>query len=395
MNEPDKNNGNGNGARRRALTLLGVAVVIGGLAYGAYWFAFQRHYETTDDAYVASDIVQVTSEVPGTVIRVSADDTQSVTSGQTLVELDPADAQVAMSAAEADLARTVRQVRALYAQQDQLQAAVDERRTQLERATSDYQRRESLKEGGAVSAEELAHGRDAIAEIKATLAGTEQQLQANLAQTENTSLFNHPQVLAAEARVRDAALALRRMHISAPVAGVVAKRGVQVGQHIAAGAPLMAIVPLDNAWVDANFKESQLSRVRIGQPVVLHADLYGDDVDYHGKVVGVSAGSGSAFALLPAQNASGNWIKIVQRLPLRIALDAKELKDHPLRVGLSMQVKVDVADESGPLVATEVRSAPQPVQASIGDDPTIQEHIDRIIAANAGNEARVQGVKKL
>lgn len=388
-------NNTSNGARRRGLTLLAIGVAAAGLAWGAHWFLYERHFESTDDAYVASDIVQVTSEVPGTVLGVRVDDTQSVTSGQALVELDPADAQVEMSAAEADLARTVRQVRALYAQREQLQALVDERRTQLDRATADYQRRESLKEGGGVSAEELAHGRDQIAELKAGLAGAEQNLQANLAQTENTTLATHPQVLAAEARVRDAALALRRTRIEAPLAGVVAKRGVQIGQHIAAGAPLMAIVPLDNAWVDANFKESQLADVRIGQPVTLHADLYGGDVTFHGKVVGLSAGSGSAFALLPAQNASGNWIKIVQRLPLRIALDPAELKDHPLRVGLSMQVKVDVADHSGPLVATQVRSSPLPVQASAGDDPAVQSRIDRIIAANAGNDLHVAAVKKL
>jgi membrane fusion protein (multidrug efflux system) len=384
-----------NGNRRRGLTLLAIAVAIGGIAWGAHWFLYDRHFEDTDDAYVSSDIIQVTSEVPGTVLRVSVDDTQSVAAGQTLVELDPADAQVAMSAAEADLARTVRQVRALYAQREQLQASVDERRTQLDRANADYQRRESLKDSGAVSAEELAHSRDEIAELKAGMAGSQQQLQSNLAQTENTTLANHPQVLAAEARVRDASLALKRTRIIAPIAGVVAKRGVQIGQHIAAGGPLMAIVPLENAWVDANFKESQLADVRIGQPVTLKADLYGGDIVFHGKVVGLSAGSGSAFALLPAQNASGNWIKIVQRLPLRVALDAKELKDHPLRVGLSMQVKVDVADQSGPLVATEVRSVPLPVQASAGDDPGVQQRIDRIVAANAGSDGHGAVAKKL
>ncbi|TXH03778.1 MAG: HlyD family efflux transporter periplasmic adaptor subunit [Nevskiaceae bacterium] len=377
-----------NGARRkRGLLILAIAVVAGALLWGAHWFFYSRFFESTDDAYVSTDVVQITSEMPGTVIALHVDDTQSVQQGQTLLELDPADAELAMASAEADLARAVRAVRGLYAQTGQLQAQIAEREAALKRAQDDLQRRSDLVQDGAVSAEELAHARDAITELKASLAATREQLNATRAQTEGTRIETHPQVLRAETAVRDAALALHRTKLVAPVAGVVAKRGVQLGQRIAAGAPLLAVVAQDNAWVDANFKEVQLERMRIGQPVTLHADLYGGDVVYHGKVAGIAAGSGAAFALLPAQNASGNWIKIVQRVPVRIALDPQELHDHPLRVGLSMSVDVDVRDSSGPLVATQVRATPLPAGVSDAESSDAQARIDRIVKANAGNSA--------
>ena len=377
--------GNANGAqRKRGLLILAVVVIIGAILGTAHWFFHSRYFESTDDAYVASDIVQITSEIPGTVLALHVDDTQSVKQGQTLVELDPADAQLAMSAAEADLARTVRQVRGLYAQDGQLNAQIAEREAALKRAQNDYARRAALVDDGAVSAEELAHARDSITEIRASLDAAREQLKATRAQTEGTTIATHPQVLHAEAAVRDAALALHRTRLLAPVSGVIAKRSVQLGQRIAAGAPLLAVVPQDDAWVDANFKEVQLEKMRVGQPVTLHADLYGSDVEYHGKVAGFAAGSGAAFALLPAQNASGNWIKIVQRIPVRIALDPKELHAHPLRVGLSMSVEVDVRDASGPLVATQVRDTPLPKGVSDAEATDAQERIDRILKANAG-----------
>jgi membrane fusion protein (multidrug efflux system) len=348
---------------------------------------FARNYESTDDAYVAGDVVQITGEVAGTVIALHADDTQAVKRGQPLLELDPADARVAVNAAEAELARSVRQVRGLYAQDGQLRAQIQQHETELQRAVDDYNRRQTLAGDGGVSAEELAHARDTIATLRAGLAAVHEQLDATVAQTEGTTVPTHPQVLAAAANVRAAALALRRTHITAPVAGVVARRSVQIGQRVAAGAPLMAVVPLGDVWVDANFKEVQLDRMRVGQPVILHADLYGGDVDFHGRIAGLSAGSGSAFALLPPQNASGNWIKIVQRVPVRVELDAREVQAHPLRIGLSMQVKVDVRDSSGPLVASQVRNVPLPVQDSAGDDPAIEARIAAIIRENGGAAA--------
>lgn len=373
--------------RRRGLLILTAIVLVGGAAYLAYWLLTARYYEATDDAYVASDIVQITSEVPGTVLGVHVDDTQTIEHGQPLVELDPADARIAVSAAEADLARAVRQVRALYAQADQLRSQINERSTALRQVQQDFERRQSLQSDGAVSGEEIAHARDAILRVRAELDAAKQQLDATLAQIEGTTVATHPEVLAAVAKYHDAALALRRTTITAPVGGVVAKRGVQVGQRVAAGAPLMAIVPLEDVWIEANFKEVQLKDVRVGQPVSVRADLYGDDVEYRGSVVGLSAGSGSAFALLPSQNASGNWIKVVQRLPVRIALNAEDLKAHPLRVGLSMHAKIDMHDTSGALVATSVRNTPQPIQRSDGDDPAIGERIAEIIRQNSAKAA--------
>ncbi len=374
--------------RRRRLAALAAAVTLGLAGYGAWWAAYARHYESTDDAYVSGDLVEVTSEVPGTVTTLDVDDTQSVTREQTLLELDPADARIAMENAEANLARAVRQVRTLFAQAAELRAQIAERETALKRAQGDFARRADLTRDGAVSHEELAHTHDTIAEMQASLAEAREQLNATWAQIDGTTVQRHPQVLAAEAAVRDAALALGRTRIAAPVACVVARRNVHVGQRIAAGTPLMSVVPLDAVWVDANFKEVQLENMRVGQPVTLHADVYGGAVTYHGRLAGLGAGSGSAFALLPAQNASGNWIKIVQRVPVRIALDAAELDAHPLRVGLSMTAQVDVRDTSGPLVATQVRG-PQPKQASRGGDPAVEARIAEIIADNDGGPRAV------
>ena len=370
--------------RRHGLMALGLLAILAGVGYGSYWFLSARFYESTDDAYVNDDLVQITSEVPGTVMVLSVDDTQGVRRGQTLLELDPADAEVARSNAEARLAGTVRQVRTLFATAEQLRARIIDREIVLRRVQEDYHRRSNLLQDGAVSAEELSHAQDNIVQIRANLTEAREQLKATTVQIDGTTVATHPQVLAAEAAVRDAALALRRTHISAPVAGVVARRSVQVGQRVAAGTPLMAVVPLSYVWVDANFKEVQLKDMRVGQPVEVRADVYGRSVKYHGKLVGLSAGSGSAFALLPAQNASGNWIKIVQRLPVRIALDPKELSAHPLRVGLSTTVTVDVRNTSGALVASEVRAEPIPAQASMGDDPDVEARIARILAANEG-----------
>jgi membrane fusion protein (multidrug efflux system) len=372
--------------RKRCLRLiaLGLAATFGTAVYGSYWFLFARHHQSTDDAYVNGDLVQITSEVPGTVMALEADDTQGVDRGQTLLKLDPADAQVAMSDAEARLARAVREVRTLFATAEELRARIADREIELQRAEDDYRRRSNLLKDGAVSSEELSHTKDTIAQMRANLSEAREQLNATTVQIDGTTVDTHPLVLTAEAAVRDAALALRRTRIFAPVAGVVARRSVQVGQRVAPGTALMAVVPLDEVWVDANFKEVQLKDMRVGQPVEVRADVYGGSVTYHGTLVGLSAGSGSAFALLPAQNASGNWIKIVQRVPVRIALDPEQLKAHPLRVGLSTTVTVDVRDTSGALIASQVRRVPIPVQPSLGDDPDVQARIARILAANGG-----------
>jgi membrane fusion protein (multidrug efflux system) len=281
-------------------------------------------------------------------------------------------------------------VRTLFATADQLRAQIADREIALKRAQDDYARRSSLLQDGAVSSEELSHTQDNVAQIQADLHEAREQLRATTVQIDGTSVDSNPEVLAAEAAVRDAALALRRTHISAPVAGEVARRSVQVGQRVAAGTPLMAVVPLEDVWVDANFKEVQLADMRVGQPVEVRADVYGGSVKYHGRLVGLAAGSGNAFALLPPQNASGNWIKIVQRVPVRVTLDPEQLKAHPLRVGLSTTVAVDIHDTSGPLIGSQVRSVPMPVLTSLGVDPEVEARIARILAANGGTDTGIK-----
>jgi membrane fusion protein (multidrug efflux system) len=366
--------------RRNWLVALGVVVAVAVVGYGLYYFLYASHFEGTDDAYVGGDVIAITSREPGTILTLHADNTQGVRRGQLLVELDPIKAQVAMDAAEADLARTVRNVRTNFSKVDELHAQVTAARIALAQAQSDYGRRAGA--GASVSREELAHARDAVTAAQANLRVVESGLAQAEASVQNTRVANNPDVLASIARLRQAAIVLAHMHLYAPVDGVVAQRTAQIGQQIAVGAPLMAVVPLDSVWIDANFKEAQLRDMRIGQPVTVTTDLYGGSVTYHGRVAGLGAGSGSAFALLPPQNASGNWIKIVQRVPVRIVLDRNELRDHPLRIGLSVSVSVDVRDISGSAVAS-----PRPLRELSGDagndgGPQTDRLIRRILTQN-------------
>ncbi|HHT9022278.1 TPA: HlyD family secretion protein [Burkholderia cenocepacia] len=375
-----------NGKRKRMMTLLVAVIVIAAIAYGLYYFLVARFHEDTDDAYVNGNVVQITPQVTGTVIAVKADDTQTVKAGDPLVVLDPADSQVALQQAEANLAQTVRQVRGLFVNDDQYRAQVALRQSDLSKAQDDLRRRLAVAQTGAVSQEEISHARDAVKAAQASVDAAQQQLASNRALTANTTIASHPNVMAAAAKVRDAYLANARNVLPAPVTGYVAKRSVQVGQRVSPGNPLMSVVPLNAVWVDANFKEVQLKHMRIGQPVEMTADIYGSSVTYHGKVVGFSAGTDSAFSLLPAQNATGNWIKVVQRLPVRIELDPKDLDKHPLRIGLSMQVDVDIKDERG----DQLVNAPNTVYetnvfAKYGDEADAE--IARIIAENAGGNA--------
>ena len=338
--------------RRRILQIFGVVLVLLAIVGVGYSLLFGRFKESTDNAYAAGNLVQVTPQVGGTVVAIRADDTDFVTAGQPLVELDPADARVALDQAEAQLAKTVRDVRALYSSTDALGATLAVRDSDSTRARDDLARRESLASTGAVSGEELEHARMALTAARAAQASARQQWESNRAQTEGTDIASHPLVQQAAGRVRAAYLDLARCEVFAPVSGYVARRIVQVGQRLQPGAPLLVIVPLDGVWVEANLKENQLRNLRIGQPVRVSADLYGSSVDYRGRVEGLAAGTGSVFSLLPAQNATGNWIKVVQRLPVRIKLDPDQLRAHPLRVGLSMRVVVDTTDRNGAQLAT-------------------------------------------
>lgn len=392
----------GNPRRKKALLSIAAVVVVAGLGWGAYEWLVASHYESTDNAYVQGNVVQITPQIGGTVVSVYADDTDYVKAGQPLVQLDPADARVALDQAEANLAQTVRQVRTLYANNGSLAAQVTLReadvvkaRSDIERANDDLNRRSALVGNGAVSKEELNHAQTALQNARSALAAAEagvvaarEQLASNQAQTEGTSVEQHPSVQAAAAKVREAWLASQRAALPAPVEGYVAKRTVQVGQRVAPGAPLMSIIPLQQVWVDANFKEGQLRKIRIGQPVTLTADVYGKKVEYHGKVEGLGAGTGSAFALLPAQNATGNWIKVVQRVPVRVALDPKEIQQNPLRVGLSMDAEVDVSQQDGKALAEAPRAAPVAHTTVFNVlDKGADAEVQRVIAANIGRGA--------
>lgn len=369
--------------RKRALLILAVAVVVIGIGWLLWHFLVGRWHEDTDDAYVQGNVVSITPQTVGTVTSIGADDGMKVRAGQVLAQLDPNDARVAYEQAVANLANTVRQVRGLYSAVGANQADIHARQVAVDKARADVKRREGLVATGAVSSEELSHARDELAAAEAALASAMENLSRNRALVDATTIENQPQVEAAAAQLRTAFLNLERARIVAPVSGYVAKRSVQLGQRVQPGMPLMTIVPIEQLWVEANFKETQLSHMRIGQPVELTSDLYGGDVTFHGRVTSLGLGTGSAFSLLPPQNASGNWIKIVQRVPVRIALDAKELAAHPLRLGLSMSTDVSLRDQSGPVLA----SAPpvKPLLSTTAYDKQLAEAnalIDRIVREN-------------
>ena len=372
-------------SRKQALTLLAAAVVVAGVAYGAYWGLHGRYHIETDDAYVAGHMVAITPLTGGTVSTVMVDDTDFVKTGQVLVKLDPADAELAYQRARAALADAVRSTRGATFSADSAAAQVAAREIDLQKAEGDLARREKLVGTDAVTPEDLAHARDAVAAARAALDVANRNRSTARAQVLDSPIAEQPKVAQAAAALKEAYLARKRNTVVAPVDGYVARRSVQVGQRVAAGTPMMAVVPLRDVWVDANYKEVQLDRVSIGQPVKLEADLYGGKIEYTGKVAGVSAGTGSAFSLLPAQNATGNWIKVVQRLPVRVTLDPKQLETHPLRVGLSMTVNIDTRDESGRILA----DAP-PVRPASHTGVYAQDLADAdalvadVIAANAG-----------
>lgn len=388
----------GNPQRKKALTALAAVVVVAGLGWAAYEFLVASHYESTDNAYVQGNVIQITPQIGGTVIGVLADDTDFVKAGQPLVQLDPADAKVALDQAEAALAQAVRQVRTLYANNGSLAAQVTLRESDIARAQSeiarandDLNRRQALTGNGAVSREELGHAQTQLANAKSAMAAAQagvaaarEQLASNQALTEGTSVELHPSVQVAAAKVREAYLATQRVAMPAPVDGYVAKRTVQLGQRVAAGTPMMSIIPLKQVWVDANFKEVQLRNIRIGQPVKLTADLYGKKVEYAGSVAGLGVGTGAAFALLPAQNATGNWIKVVQRVPVRIALNPEEIAKNPLRVGLSMDAEVDIRNRDGKTLADAPGAAASQVLAPQVPDTGAEAAVRRVIAANLG-----------
>lgn len=377
--------GSKKGKRKGALLLLTLLFIIVAVAYGIYWFLVLRHYEETDDAYVAGNQVQIMAQVSGSVTKVWADNTDYVQKGDPLVTLDQTDAQQAFEKAQTQLAASVRQTRQQMINSKQLQASIEVKKTALSQAQTDLNRRIPLGAANLIGREELQHARDTVASAQAELDVAIQQYNANQAIVLGTKLEKQPAVLQAATEVRNAWLALQRTKIVSPISGYVSRRSVQPGAQITTTTPLMAVVPATNLWIDANFKETQLAHMRIGQPATVISDIYGDDVKYTGKVVGLDMGTGSAFSLLPAQNATGNWIKVVQRLPVRIELDEKQLAEHPLRIGLSTLVEVNTTDRGGEMLASQVRSAPvyESNAREIGLEP-VNKLINDIIQANAG-----------
>jgi len=378
--------------RGMLLRVLAAVVVLAIIGWVLWYFLDGRWYESTDDAYVSGNVVQVTPQVPGTVVTIGADDGDLVHAGDVLVKLDASNTEVALAEAKAGLASTVRKVRGLYSNVSGARADVAARQVAVDKARADYNRRRDLARSGAISAEELAHAQDALTAAESGLITAQQSYQTNKVLVDDTVVASHPDVQTAAAKLRAAYLDNMRTTIVAPVDGYVAKRSVQLGQRIAPGAALMAVVPLHQVWIDANFKETQLTHMRIGQPVDISTDVYGGSVKYKGKVQSLGVGTGSAFSLLPAQNATGNWIKIVQRVPVRIVFtEPKQLDEHPLRIGLSTDVEVGLHDQKGAMLAQQPPTQPA-FSTEVYEKQLAQADgaIEKIIHANmaAGDKAQ-------
>lgn len=374
------------GKRKAVLIAITAAFLMAGAAWAAYYQLVLSREEVTDNAYVGGNLVTLSAQVTGNVDAIRADETQMVAAGAPLITLNAIDADLALSQAEARLGNVVRQERERYASVAQYDAVIGQRRLALATAQGNLARRAPLAADHTISGEDLVHAKQAVDDAKAALTVAQRQAESAKAGVTGVNLASHPAVLSAKGDVLQAWLAVRRNAVVAPVSGYVAKRNVQLGTHVTPGTPLMSIVPLDQLWVDANFKESELRNIRVGQAATIETDLYGSKVVYHGKVLGMSAGTGSAFSLLPAQNATGNWIKVVQRVPVRITLDPKELAAHPLRIGLSTTVTVDTRHGEGatldqPMVASTVyttQALSQPVDEA-------EKMADAIIAQNLLN----------
>ena len=370
-----------NGKRRRILLLIAVIFVAIGALWAAYWVLVLEKREKTDDAYVNGNRVVISAQVSGTVVAVLADDTQLVNAGQILVKLDPIDSQTALSRAASALAQTVRQVRQQKATAGQFDSEIQTRKLELARAEMDLAKRRPLIAENAIAGEEVRHAQESVQMARAALTQAERQSQSAHALIDGTPVESNPAVLQAKDAYRDAWIAAQRNAVVAPVTGYVAERSVQLGQHIQAGEALMTVIPLHSLWIDANFKEVQLRNLRIGQKAEVRSDLYGGSFIFHGHVQGMSAGTGAAFSLLPPQNASGNWIKVVQRVPVRILIDDNDLIKSPLRVGLSTTVTVDTTSRDGPVLAQSAADRP------VGDTQVYTQDLEK---ANAQADAVVR-----
>jgi membrane fusion protein (multidrug efflux system) len=350
--------------RQKMAIWITVAIfVLCGLAYWIYWLGWGQYSESTDDAYVNGNMILLTPQEEGIVTTILVDNTQLVEEGQVIVELDPHDHEIALQRAKAELADAVRLVVQLFLKVEELEAKREKAKAELMKAILDYGNRQPLVEDGSVTKEEFEHSETALYAAFGSLKEVEKELQGAHAEVRNTTIATHPKVEQAKATVRDAFLGLHRCHVLAPTRGIITQRRCQVGQWVRAQDPLMALVPIQQIWVDANFREVSIKNLRIGQPVKLVSDMYGDDVIYHGEVVGLNPGTGSVFSILPPQNATGNWIKIIQRIPVKICLDPDELKAHPLVLGLTMTATIDTHARNG-LQLPHVLTSTKPIYHS-------------------------------
>lgn len=367
--------------RTRAIQgALGAFAVVFGLIF-LWWFLFGQFREWTDDAYVQGNLIEVTPLVPGIVTSIHTDATQKVQQGHILVSLDRTDYEIGLEKAKAQLALAVRQVSALFEKAEQIERELAIKEAELLRAYVDHTDRKTLRGTGAISEEDIIHAETALMSAQAAYQAKKHEYFAVLAKVENTDVASHPKVLEAKEKVKQAFVNLSRCQIYAPNTGIIAQRSLQVGQSVSSKDQLLAVIPLDQIWVDANFKETQLKHMRPGQKVTLKADLYGSGVIFDGKIVGINGGTGAVFSILPPQNATGNWIKIVQRVPVRIALDPKQVDKYPLFPGLSMKVTVDTSRRDGDFSIESKTLAPQYVtsvfaQEELGVDVMLAEIIE-------------------
>lgn len=333
--------------RKKGLSIFILLLIVSGILAAFYWVFFLKDIERTEDAYVGGNQIMVSGQVAGNVAKINVDNMDKVRAGDILIELDDTNAKLSFEQAQSNLANAVRQIKQLEFTVQQLQAAVNANEITLAQAQGNLNRRVQLEKSGAIDQESFQHAKEAVALAKANLSSSQNQLAANQALLLARPLMQQPQIQNAVAAVKQAWLNLQRTQIKSPIDGYVARRSAQVGQAVSVGSPLMAVISTEQMWLDANFKETQLTDMRLGQPAEVHFDLYGKDKVFHGTVVGIDIGTGSAFSLLPSQNASGNWIKVVQRIPVRIQLDAQQIAENPLRIGLSATVKVNVANKDG------------------------------------------------
>ncbi len=381
MNEPH------DGKRKKILVGLTGGLLIIGLILLILWLFVFRFHKKTEDAYVNGNQVVITPQISGYITNVTVDETQMVEEGHVLVQLDTIDKTIALDKAKNELADTVRNVAQMFENVSRLKADVESRKAEVAKTGQDYENRKKMVSSGAISVEDFQHSEAFFIEAFANLLSAQHQLRGAEVLVEGTTVETHPLVEKAKAATKEAYVNLQRCTIRSPVRGIITNKQAQVGEAISPNSSLMIVVPMDQIWVDANYKESQLGKMRIGQPVKMTSDIYGSGFVYHGEVIGIGAATGSVLSVLPPQNATGNWIKIVQRLPVRVHLKPDELKDHPLRLGLSMNVNVDVHDTSGELIPVTT-----PVQqlyvTTIFEDQEkgADELINQIIADNSKGE---------